>query len=158
MLLHAQVICCYCNPHAQSVKRNSLKVSKYDWCTYDWMMVVTVFCVLFSSYWNTGTHRNSQELAGTRRDSQEFAGTRREHWNSQELAGTRRIFGTLEHWYSAVAWPPGLADGRRRWQSRVEAWYTWHRMVEWQSRRDRAVTGGGGGRGTSMGERGKLEK
>ena len=103
-------------------------------------------------------HWNSQELAGTRRDSQELAGTRREHWNSQELAGTRRIFGTLEHWYSAVAWPPGLADGRRRWQSRVEAWYTWHRMVEWQSRRDRAVTGGGGGRGTSMGERGKLEK
>ena len=103
-------------------------------------------------------HWNSQELAGTRRDSQELAGTRREHWNSQELAGTRRIFGTLEHWYSAVAWPPGLADGRRRWQSIVEAWYTWHRMVEWQSRRDRAVTGGGGGRGTSMGERGKLEK
>ena len=101
------------------------------------------------------------ELTGTRRNSQgtlELAGTRREHWNSQELAGTRRIFGTLEHWYSAVAWPPGLADGRRRWQSRVEAWYTWHRMVEWQSRRDRAVTGGGGGRGTSMGERGKLEK
>ena len=94
-------------------------------------------------------HWNSQELAGTRRDSQELAGTRREHWNSQELAGTRRIFGTLEHWYSAVAWPPGLADGRRRWQSIVEAW---------QSRRDIAVAGRGGGRGTSMGERGKLEK
>ena len=87
-------------------------------------------------------------------NSQELAGTRREHWNSQELAGTRRIFGTLEHWYSAVAWPPGLADGRRRWQSIVE----WQSTVEWQSRRDRAVTGGGGGRGTSMGERGKLEK
>ena len=98
------------------------------------------------------------KLAGTRRDSQGLAGTRREHWNSQELAGTRRIFGTLEHWYSAVAWPPGLADGRRRWQSRVEAWYTWHRMVEWQSRRDRAVAGGGGGRGMNMGKRGKLER
>ncbi len=84
--------------------------------------MVTVSSVLFSSYWNTGTHRNSQGLAGTRRNSQGLAGTRREHWNSQELAGTRRIFGTLEHWYSAVAWPPGLADGRRRWQIIVEVY------------------------------------
>ena len=105
-----------------------------------------------------GTRRDSQELAGTRRYSQGLAGTRREHWNSQELAGTRRNFGALEHWYSAVAWLPGLADGRRRWQSIVEAWYTWHRMVEWQSRRDRAVAGGGGGRGMNMGKRGKLER
>ena len=88
------------------------------------------------------------KLAGTRRDSQGLAGTRREDWNSQELAGTRRNFGALEHWYSAVAWPPGLADGRRRWQS----------IVEWQSRRDRAVAGGGGGRGMNMGKRGKLER
>ena len=110
---------------------------------YLWLMI-DGHC-LFRSVVLLLEHWNSQGLAGTRRDS-------------QELAGTRRNFGILEHWYSAVAWPPGLADGRRRWQSIVEAWHTWHRMVEWQSRRDRAVTGGGGGRGTSMGERGKLEK
>ena len=114
---------------------------------YLWLMI-DGHC-LFRSVVLLLEHWNSQGLAGTRRDSQgtlELAGTRR---NSQELAGTRRNFGILEHWYSAVAWPPGLADGRRRWQSIVEAW---------QSRRDRAVAGGGGGRGTSMGERGKLER
>ena len=92
-----------------------------DW----WSLSLLLSSPLIGTLELAGTRRDSRELAGTRRDSQELAGTRREHWNSQELAGTRRNFGTLEHWYSAVAWLPGLADGRRRWQRETFFIFCW---------------------------------